>query len=238
MSPSRTLILVPGLLCDAAVWEPQVKGLGDLARIEVADHGLLDTLGGMAEKILAQAPPHFAVAGHSMGGRVAFEIVRRAPERVEALGIFDSACKPLAPGEAGQKEAAGRWRLATIAREQGMRAMGEEWLRIMIHPSRFEDRPLVETILAMFERKSPEIYEAQIRALLARPDAQPLLPAIECPTLILSGRDDLWALPASHEEMAARIPNSRLVLIPDCGHMAPLERPETVTAAMRRWLGA
>ena len=238
MSPSKTLILIPGLLCDAAVWEPQAKGLADLVRIEIADHGLIDTLGGMAESILAKAPPRFAVAGHSMGGRVALEIMRRAPERVEALGIFDSASKPLAPGEAGEKEVAGRWRLAAIARKDGMRAMGQEWLKIMIHPARFDDRPLVETILAMFERKSPEIYEAQIRALLLRPDAQPLLSRIECPTLVLAGRDDLWAAPESHEEMAARIPGSRLVLIPDCGHMATLERPEVVTAAMRRWLEA
>jgi pimeloyl-ACP methyl ester carboxylesterase len=115
--------------------------------------------------------------------------------------------------------------------------MGEEWLKIMIHPARFDDRPLVETILAMFERKSPEIYEAQIRALLSRPDARPLLPLIKCPTLVLAGREDLWAPPESHEEMAAPIPGSRLVVIPDCGHMATLERPEAVTAAMRRWLG-
>jgi pimeloyl-ACP methyl ester carboxylesterase len=236
MTPTRTLILIPGLLCDAAVWEPQVRALSDMARVEIANHGTLDSLGAMAETILATAPPRFALAGHSMGGRVAFEVMRRAPERVEALAIFDSGSTPLPAGETGAREAAGRWKLASIARSQGMRAMGEEWLKVMIHPARSRDRALIDVILAMFERKSPEIYEAQIRALLARPDARPLLPGFRCPTLVLCGREDLWAAPPQHKEMATLIPASRLVVIPDCGHMSTLERPEAVMTAMRGWL--
>ena len=237
MTQARTLILIPGLVCDAAVWAPQVRGLADLARAKIADHGALDSLGAMAEAILASAPARFAVAGHSMGGRVAFELIRSAPERVEALAILDSGTAPLAAGEAGAKEAAGRWRLAEIARRAGMRAMAEEWVKIMVHPARAAERALIDGILDMFERKSPDIYEAQIRALLTRPDARPLLPKIACPTLVLCGREDAWSTPAIHEEMAAGISACHLVVVPECGHMSTLERPEAVTAALREWLG-
>jgi len=237
MKTKRSLILIPGLLCDAAVWAPQTAALADLAQIRVSDPGLIDSLGGMAEAILTDAPARFALAGHSMGGRVALEVVRRAPERVEALALLDTGASPLAPGEAGEKEAAGRWRLAAIAREQGMRAMAADWLKIMLYPAHGSDRALVESIYEMFERRTPATYEAQIRALLARPDARPLLPRISCPTLVLCGREDLWAAPTQHEEMAALIPRSRLVVVPDCGHMSTLEQPAAVIAAMRGWLG-
>jgi pimeloyl-ACP methyl ester carboxylesterase len=236
MPATMTLILVPGLLCDAAVWEPQIKALDDLARIEVADHGALDSLDAMAAAILARAPARFALAGHSMGGRVAFEVMRRARDRVEALAILDSACHPLPAGAAGEREAAGRWRLAAKARTDGMRAAGEEWLKIMIPPARYGDRALTTAILDMIERKTPEIFEAQIRALLGRPDARPLLSTVTSRTLVLCGRDDAWCPPAQHEEMAGLIAHSRLVVIPECGHMATLERPAAVNAAMRDWL--
>ena len=238
MIDPATLILIPGLLCDAAVWEAQAVDLGKQRRVEVPDHGTIDSLGGMAQAILARAPRRFAVAGHSMGGRVALEVWRRAPERVEALALMDTGAAPLAAGEAGAKETAGRWRLAGVARRQGLRAMGEEWLKVMIHPRRLSDCALIERILAMFERKSPEIYEAQIRALLARPDARTLLPGITCPTLVLCGQEDAWATPAQHEEMAAQIRGSRLVAVPESGHMVTLEQPEAVSAALAAWLGA
>ena len=236
MNDPATLILIPGLLSDASVWEAQAGELARLCRVEIPDHGMIDSLGGMAEAILARAPPRFSVAGHSMGARVALEIWRRAPERVAALALLDTGAAPLAAGEAGAKETAGRWRLAAIARSQGLRAMGEEWLKVMIHARRASDRVLIERILAMFECKSPEIYEAQVRALLARPDARTLLPGISCPSLVLCGREDAWATPAQHEEMAAQIPGSRLVIVPEAGHMVTLEQPEAVTAALGDWL--
>ncbi|MGH8264828.1 MAG: alpha/beta fold hydrolase [Steroidobacteraceae bacterium] len=236
MNDPATLILIPGLLSDASVWEAQAGELARHWRVEIPDHGMIDSLGGMAEAILGRAPPRFAVAGHSMGARVALEIWRRAPERVEALALLDTGAAPLAAGEAGAKETAGRWRLAAIARSQGLRTMGEEWLKVMVHPRRAADRALIERILAMFERKSPGIYEAQIRALLARPDARTLLPGITCPTLVLCGREDAWATAAQHQEMAAQIPGSHLVIVPESGHMVSLEQPAAVTAALGDWL--
>src|SRR5580658_63912 len=106
----------------------------------------------------------------------------------------------------------------------------------MMKPGRMADAALVETIVSMIARKTPEIYEAQMLALLGRPDATPLLPKIACPTLLLTGREDGWSPPARHEEMAAAIPDSQVVIVPDSGHMAPMEQPAAVSTAMREWL--
>ena len=117
-----------------------------------------------------------------------------------------------------------------------MRAMGQAWVQGMVHPSRLDERDLIDGILDMFESKSPDIYAAQIRALLNRPDGAPVLPTIRVPTLLLCGHEDAWSPPQRHVEMAALIPNSTLVDIPVCGHMSTLERPQAVNAAMRAWL--
>jgi pimeloyl-ACP methyl ester carboxylesterase len=231
------LVLVPGLLCDQAVWKPQMKALKDLARIQVAEHGELDSLSAMAQKILAEAPAKFALAGHSMGGRVALEVVRRAGSRVTGLALLDTGYTSLAAGEAGAKEAAARLELLALARQSGMRAVGEQWLAIpMIQTARLKERKLVESILQMVERRTPEQFTAQIRALLHRPDATTLLPIISCPSLVLCGQDDAWAPLSTHRAMAQLIRHSTLVSVPDCGHMCTMERPDAVSAALRTWL--
>lgn len=231
------LLLVPGLLCDEAVWKPQLKALKSQARMQVADHGELDSLGAMADKILAQAPAKFAVAGHSMGGRVALEVVRRAGSRVTGLALLDTGYTPKPAGVAGDKEAAGRLELLELARHSGMRAVGERWLRIpMVHESRLKERRLVEPILQMIERRTPEIFAAQIRALLGRPDATALLPLISCPALVLCGLDDAWSPISIHRVMAQLIPHSTLVSVPECGHMCTMERPDAVSDALAAWL--
>ena len=235
--PLHPLVLIPGLMCDATVWNAQIAALSDLAAVQVADHGLHDSLGAMAEAILRQAPMRFAVAGHSMGGRVALELMRRAPWRISGLALLDTSYVPLASGPAGERERQERAKLLELAQQQGMRAVGERWLRIpMVHPDRFGDRELIERILGMIERRTPEQFAAQVRALLQRPDARELLGTITCPTLILCGREDAWALAAAHREMAALIPGSTLVSIPHCGHMSTLERPTPVNEALRAWL--
>jgi len=231
------VVLVPGLLCDQAVWKPQMKALKGVANIQVADHGELDSLSAMAEAILARAPAKFAVVGHSMGGRVALEVVRRAASRVTGLAFLDTGYTPLPAGVAGEKEAAGRHELLEVARQSGLRAVGERWLRIpMVYEARLKDRRLVEAILQMFERRTPAQFAAQIRALLQRPDATPLLPMISCPALVLCGRDDAWAPLSVHRVMAQLIPHSTLVAVPECGHMCTMERPDEVSAALAGWL--
>lgn len=225
-------------MCDATVWAHQRRALGDLAEVHIADHGARDSLAGMAEAIIDRAPPRFALAGHSMGGRVALEVVRRVPERVTALALLDTGYQPLAAGEAGERERAGRMALLEKARQEGMREMGRVWLSGMVHPQRLEDTPLIETLLAMIASKTPELYEAQIRALLGRPDATSLLGEIRCRTLVLCGCEDSWAPARRHQDMAGLIPGSKLEIIAQCGHMSTLERPEAVSGALRGWLAA
>ena len=231
-----TLLLLPGLLCDGTVWQAQCAALADIADCRVPVYRTLDSIGAMAEHVLSIAPPGpFALAGHSMGGRVALEVVRRAPERVARLALLDTGFQALAAGEAGEKERAGRHQLLTLARAQGMRAMGDQWARGMVHPGRLEDA-VFEDILQVIARNTPAMFEAQISALLSRPDATALLPQIRCPTLVLCGRDDAWSPLARHEEMHAAIFGSRLEVVEKSGHMTTMERPDAVSLAMRNWL--
>jgi pimeloyl-ACP methyl ester carboxylesterase len=229
------VVLIPGLVCDGSVWTHAAAALGAHATVDIADHGALDSLPAMAEKILREAPPRFALAGHSMGGRVALEVLRRAPERVAALALLDTGVQPLAAGEPGQRETAGRHELLAIAHERGMAAMATQWVRGMIWPPRLAEAALVASVVDMMARSSAAVFAAQIRALLARPDASALLAGVHCPTLVLCGEEDSWAPAARHREMAAQIPAARLVLVPQCGHMCTLERPGAVTQALLDW---
>jgi len=238
MSRSPHVLLLPGLACDADVWAHQVRALSKISTVNVTDYGASDSIGKMAQVALDSAPPKFAAAGHSMGGRVGFEIVRRAPERVVGLAVLDTAYRAFAGGEAGERETEKRFALLNVANSQGMRAMAEHWMPGLIHPDRFADNLLTVAIVDMMSRKSPAIFAAQINALLERPDAAPVLPTIHCPALVLCGREDIWSPLPSHREIAAMIPNAQLAIIEHCGHMAPMERPEDVTAAMTSWFSA
>lgn len=226
-------------MCDHTVWDAQIAALSDIADARSMEWAAEHTsLVKMAEAALAQAPQKFALAGHSMGGRVAFEVYRLAPERVTHLCVMDTGAAPLAAGPAGEEEERGRRRLLDIAFKDGVRTMAREWIKGMLPPYHLSDETLVESIIAMFERKSPEIFLIQQEALLGRLDARPVLPTVKCPTLVLTGQDDAWSPPARHEEIAAAIPGSKLVIVPRSGHMVTMEQPDAVTAAMRDWLTA
>ncbi len=230
------VLMLPGLLCDEAVWVAQRAALPG-HRCVVPDYGTLDSITGMAQQVLAEAPSErFSLVGHSMGGRVALEIMRLAPRRVERLALLDTGIDAIAPGAAGEAERAGRMALLAKARSEGMGAMGRQWARGMVRPEVL-DTPLFEQIIAMIERKTPAIFEAQINTLLGRPDARAVLPGVACDTLLLCGRQDLWSPLARHEQMLALRPASRLVVVEDCGHMSPMEQPQAVSTALRSWLG-
>jgi len=171
-----------------------------------------------------------------MGGRVALEIYRLAPNRVNRIALLNTGYLPPAAGPAGEEETRKRGELVALATSQGMRAMLQQWLPPMIDSRRINNTLLVNTIIEMMSRKTPEIFAAQVRALLARPDATAVLEQIRCPALLLTGREDGWSGPAQHAAMSAKIPGSRLVIVPDCGHMSMLERPAEVSAALRAWL--
>ncbi|MHB1872073.1 MAG: alpha/beta fold hydrolase [Steroidobacteraceae bacterium] len=232
----ETLVLLPGLMCDRAVWASQIAALEGVWRCVVVDYGGADSLAAMAQLALEAAPPRFALAGHSMGGRVALEMLRSAPQRITRVALLDTGHQARPEGQAGQPEAVQRLRLLELARTQGMRVMGREWVQGMVHPERLRDAPLVESILAMIERKTPEIFAAQIRALLSRPSAEGVLRLIGCPTLIVCGRQDLWSPLTRHEEMARLVPGARLAVIENSGHMVTMERPQQVTTALQLWL--
>jgi pimeloyl-ACP methyl ester carboxylesterase len=224
------------LICDQTAWQQQIDALRDSADCICADYGSLDSLLAMAESVLRTAPEQFSVAGHSMGGRVALEIYRLAPDRVARIALLNTGSSPLAPGAAGEEEARKRGELVALATSQGMHAMLQQWLPPMIDSRRINDTALVNSIIAMMARKTPEIFAAQIQALLARPDASAVLEQIRCPALLLTGREDGWSGPAQHAAMATKIPGSQLVIVPDCGHMSMMERPTEVSAALRAWL--
>lgn len=230
------LLLLPGLVCDGAIWEHQARHLSKVTTVKIADYGSSDSLEKMAQVVLQDAPDQFAVAGHSMGGRVAFEILRRVPERVVGVALLDTAYRPRAAGQAGERERADRFALLDVARSQGMRAMARQWIPKIIHPARLSDEAFVTSVIEMIARKTADIFAAQINALLERPDAAPVLSGLRSPTMILCGREDLWSPLAGHREMAALVPHSKLVIIENCAHMAPMERPEEVTAALDDWL--
>lgn len=236
MTPKEPLVLVPGLVCDGTVWSQQISELSGQRPVLVAAHGLLASLGEMAERILEIAPPRFALAGHSMGGRVALEVLARAPQRVTRLALMDTGFEGLAPGEAGERERAGRYRLRDLARSQGMLALGREWALGMVHPDRLADAAFMDVIHQMIARAPVAQFEAQVEALLARPDRSALLPTINIPTLVLCGNEDSWSPLGRHAEMVRRIPGSVLAAIPQCGHMSTLEQPAAVTRALRVWL--
>src|SRR5262245_22014484 len=230
------LVLLPGLMCDEAVWENQARTLRALTSVEIVDHGELNSLEAMAEAIRRCSHRRFALAGHSMGGRVALEVFRRAPDRIAGMALMDTTYTPFPGGPVGQDERAQRYALLDKARNEGMRAMGTVWVQKMVHPDRLNDPPLIDAILAMIGRKTPDIFAAQINALLERRDATPLLEEIRCPTLVLCGRQDAWSVLAQHEQMAEMIPGSHLRVIEDCGHMSTMEKPQEVTATMVEWL--
>ena len=232
VTQSSVLYLLPGLLCDGIVWQGQMSALtGAGWDVRVADFRTFSSIPAMALSVLDQAPAHFAVAGHSLGGRVALEIVRQQPGRVSHLALLDTGTHAPQPGEADKRQT-----LLDLARAEGMAALAARWLPPMVHPDRLADAPFMAALTAMVERMSSAIFEGQVKALLTRPDAAPVLPTITCPTLLGVGRQDGWSPPVQHEEMARLIPHARLEIFDDSGHMAPMEAPRAVASAMLEWL--
>ena len=224
---------MPGLLCDERLWRHQAGGLAYLAdRILIPDVTGEDTVAGMARGILEAAPERFALAGLSMGGYVSLEIMRQAPGRVEALALLDTSARPDTPE---QTEA--RFALVELARGGRFDEVWRLLLPKIVHPDRVEEPGIRAAVREMAYAVGPEGFERQERAIIARPDSRPDLPAISCPTLVLCGRDDAITPPHLHEELAERIPGAHLHQIDHCGHLSTLERPEAVTRATRGWLG-
>ena len=230
------LLLIPGLMCDHRVWSPLLPLLAD-QQVQIADHGDSKSLVDMAHRLLKNAPPRFDMAGHSMGGRVALEVYRLAPERVRRIALMNTGYLPLANGEAGEKERAGRMQLLAIAQTQGVRTMATQWVQKMVAPARLQDEVLINQIIDMFERKSAAVFERQQHALLTRSDASDVLKRIQVPCLVMTGEHDAWADVAQHRAMADLLPaKTQVCVIANAGHMLTMEEPAAVAQVFRNWL--
>lgn len=224
------LLLLPGLLNDAELWRDQVRALSDVANCTVPDLTRGATLEDLARSVLAQARPRFALAGFSMGGYVAQEMARLAPERIERLALLDTSIRADTPDRARTRQA-----LDKAARAPGrFHGFGEKLLETYLHPDNLHDQAIVARIRGMTERLGPEVFLRQ--NALERKDGTAVLGALACPTLILCGEADALTPPADHRAMAALVRNARLVTVPRSGHMTPIENPDAVTAALRDWL--
>jgi pimeloyl-ACP methyl ester carboxylesterase len=229
----QTVVLLHGLLCDDSIWQHQVAGLGDIADVVVPVYRSATSLDEMAGTALASVTGRIALAGHSMGARVALEMWRSAPERITRLALFDFGVVGVSEGEHAQRRA-----LTALSAEQGMGAVAQTWVASMVRPESREDASLMTSLHAMVETYTPAEHAAQVEALLNRRDLWSLLPTITVPTLVAVGRQDPWRGVDHHREIAAAIPGSRFEVIEDCGHMAPAEQPEVVLELLRGWLGA
>lgn len=227
-----TIVLIPGLMSDAHIWSGQIDALSRIASVHVARTDGATSLGEMAGRILAATAGPIAVAGHSMGGRIALELWRQAPGRISRLALIDTGANGPADSERD-----GRLALVRLAETQGMTAIADAWLPPMVHPGLAHGGPVWTGLVRMIERASPATLAGQQNALLTRLDAEPLLATITVPTAFIVGDSDAQTPPDQHRAMAARVPGASVTVIEAAGHMAPTEQPAAVTAALLDWLG-
>ncbi len=226
------LMFLPGLICDSRMYAPQQSAYPDA--LVVDGFGMADSLAEMARVALSQADERGAdkldIFGHSMGGRVAMEIVRLAPHRVRRLALVSTGIHPV-----GENEPAKRAELQQVGYDNGFEALVDTWLPPMVADAN-RDTPEFQTMREMCLSKGQAMFDAQIKALLGRPPFDDLLAGLTCPTLVMTGENDAWAPPSQHETIASKIANAKLVIVPGAGHMIQLEAPDAVNAAIGDWL--
>ncbi len=230
MNPPVPLLLLPGLLNDARLWTAQVEGLSDVATCVVGDLTEESHMRTLARSVLDRAPERFALAGLSMGGYTALEIMRQEPARVTALALVDTQARPDTP-EASQNR-----REQVRRAETDFEGIIDTLFPKLVHPQRAQDAALKALFRSMARALGPEVFARQQSAIMSRIDSRPFLPRIACPTLVLCGREDGVTPVALHEEMAAAIPGAHLEVIDECGHLSAVEKPAAVTQALRAWL--
>lgn len=227
---TTSLLLLPGLNCDDRLWRDVVAGLGETVNAQVANYGDADSIAAMARAVLSDAPERFALAGLSMGGYVALEIMRQAPQRVERLALLDTTARS---DDAPKRETR---RAGMAAAEQGKYGLVLRSMLAGLLAPQHLDSGLAEEVVAMGERTGPEAYRRHQQAIMDRIDSRPHLGAIAVPTLVGVGALDALTPPALAEEMAAAIPGAERVYFAETGHLSAMESPEQVTAALQDWL--
>ena len=223
-SNSTPILLVPGLNCSPRLYAAQIPALWRLGLVVVADHRRDDTMSGIARRILATAPSRFRLAGLSMGGYIALEIMRQAPERVTKLALLDTSARPETPEQTERRQ-----KLIALAEKGRMREIMDVLWLVMVDPSRLKESALRAEMDKMAEETGTDAFIHQQRAIIGRADSRPTLGTIKCPTLMIVGASDQLTPPAHAEEIAQGIKGAKLVKLAGCGHMSPMEKPEEVT---------
>ncbi|SHG25207.1 alpha/beta fold hydrolase [Bradyrhizobium erythrophlei] len=231
MDNTMPILLVPGLVSSPRIFAPVVPAMWRFGPVTVANHKRDDSIGAIARRILAEAPPRFALAGHSMGGYIAFEIMRQAPQRVAKLALINTQARPDTPDATARRR-------GQMARAQagGYRAVLDELFPGFVHPSRREDSGLRQLVHDMGEDVGADAFVRQQTAVMGRADSRPTLTAIACPTLVLTGDEDNTIPNALSVEMADRIPGAKLTILPQCGHLPQVEQPQATADALVGWL--
>lgn len=227
MSRSLPVVLIPGLIASPRFYAAQMPSLWRLGPVTIADHTRDDSMAALAARILAAAPPRFALAGHSMGGYIAFEILRQAPDRVERLALLDTSARADTPEQSAKRDSQ-----IALARSGPYAAIAALQFPAFVHPSRARDATLRRYMRAMAGDNDADVFIRQQTAIKGRPDSRDLLATIRCPTLVVVGDADAPTPPERAQEIAAGIAGARLVTIAACGHMTAIERPEIVTQAL------
>lgn len=225
-----TLLLIPGLVSDARVWACLRAAAPASLTVHDADVTRDATIPAMAARLMSETTGPLIAAGHSMGGRVAMEIARQAPDRVQALVLANTGHNARTPDEAPKRQA------KIDLGHRDMAALAADWLPGMLDPARTGDSRLVADLTEMVLAAGPDVHERQIRALLDRPDAATYLPGIACPVLLLTGAQDLWSPVAQHQTIADLTPQSELHVIDNAGHFMPVERPDETAALVFDWI--
>ena len=233
MSAVLPIVLVPGLLCSARLYAPQIAALWPFGPVMVADHRRDSDMGSIATRILADAPPRFALVGLSMGGYIAFAMQRQAPDRIAKLALLDTSSRP---DTAEQAEA--RKKFIAMAEAGKLGDVVDTLTPRFLHKDRHKDESLTRIVRDMAADTGPEAFVRQQKAIMSRPDSRPLLASIRCPSLVLVGDGDELTPPELSKEICAGISGARLVVVPHCGHLSTIEKPDAVNAALAEWLGA
>ena len=231
MASSLPILLVPGLLCSARLYAPQIAALWPYGPVTVVDHRQDEDVAAIAKRILDNAPPRFALVGLSMGGYISFAMLRQAPERIVKVALLDTLARPDTP-----EQTAGRNTQIEMARKGRFAEIPDLSIPRFLHRDRQKDEGLTMLVRQMAQDTGPEAFIRQQKAIMSRPDSRPLLASIKCPTLVLVGDGDIATPPELNKEIADGISGAKYVVVPHCGHLSTLEQPEAVNKALLGWL--
>jgi pimeloyl-ACP methyl ester carboxylesterase len=232
MTAPLPLLLVPGLGCSARLYSPQIDALWRFGPVTVADHTRDETMEAIARRILRDAPPRFALAGLSMGGFIAFAMLRLAPERIDRVALLDTNARADVPERSAERE-----KFIAMARAGKFAEVNAALTPRYLHPDH-RGAAFRNIVDAMAADVGAEGFIRQQRAIMSRPDSRPMLPDIKCPALVLVGDSDAATPPDLSREMSDAIPGAKLVIVKDCGHLSTIEQPAAVNAAMTDWLNS